>query len=205
MDGSGVTTTEGLRQLYGEPSALARDKTLDRLDKHCRAFIAASPFLVLGTASAEGPADVSPKGDAPGFVQVLDERALLIPDRRGNNRVDGLQNVLENPHVALIFLVPGMNETLRVNGRAEIVTDPARLEPLSAQGKPPTSALLVHVEEAFLHCGKALIRSRLWDPDTQIDRKAFPTLGKMIADQIEGVDVEEAESRVEESYRERLY
>lgn len=207
MDGGGqsIKTSEALRAIYGEPVQIALDKTLTRLDQHCRAFIAASPFLVLGTASADGPADVSPKGDAPGFVQVLDDRTLLIPDRRGNNRVDGLENVLGNPYVALIFLVPGMNETLRVNGRAEIVTAPDRLAPMAVNGKPPTSALQVTVEEAFLHCGKALIRSRLWDPESRIDRKSFPSLGRMIADQIEGLDAEETDRVVEESYRERLY
>ena len=200
-----VRDTESLVSLYGEPSEVAVRKTLTRLDKHCRAFIAKSPFLVLGSAAAAGPADVSPKGDAPGFVQVLDDTTLLIPDRRGNNRLDGLRNVVENPHVALIFLVPGVGETLRVNGRAEITTDPALLTPLAVRGKAPATGLLVRVDEAFLHCAKAIMRSKLWDPETRIERKALPSLGRMIADQVEGFEAEATDAHVEESYRERLY
>ncbi len=165
-----ITDKAVLRDHYGEPGKLSTGKTLARLDKHCRDFIAASPFLVIGSSGAGG-GDVSPKGDAPGFVAVLDNSTLLIPDRRGNNRLDTLDNVLENPCVAMIFFVPGMNETLRVNGRASITTDPALLEPLAVRGKVPRSGILVAVDEAFLHCAKALIRSKLWDPATQIDRK----------------------------------
>ncbi len=207
MDDTGVTITDGeeLRSLYGAPSDLVQKKALSKLDKHCRNFIAHSPFLVLATAAAEGPADVSPKGDAPGFVRVLDDQTLLIPDRRGNNRLDGLRNVLENPHVAMIFLVPGVGETLRVNGRASITSDPALLEPLAVNGKTPATGLLVRVDEAFLHCAKAVIRSKLWDPAAQIERKSFPSIGQMIADQIEGVDAEETDAYAEEGYRERLY
>lgn len=200
-----VDDRDDLRALYGEPSDLVKRKGLSRLDVHCRNFIAASPFLVIATSDADGACDASPRGDAPGFVAVLDDTTLLIPDRPGNKRLDTLGNLLDNPQVGLIFFVPGMNETLRVNGRVRIVTDDARLEPLSVKGKQPITGLLVEVEEAFLHCAKALIRSRLWDPDIQIDRKSFPTLGKMIADQIDGVDEDHAQKLVEESYRKRLY
>lgn len=199
-----ITDKAVLRDHYGEPGKLSTGKTLAGLDKHCRNFIAASPFLVIGSSAADG-ADVSPKGDVPGFVAVLDDNTLLIPDRRGNNRVDTLDNILENPCVAVIFLVPGMNETLRVNGRASITTDPALLEPLTVQGKVPRSGILVAIDEAFLHCAKALIRSKLWDPATQIDRKEFPTLGRMLADQIEGVEVAAADALVEESSKNQLY
>jgi len=202
---SRIETPEALRAAYGEPSDLVRRKALDRLDRHCRALIEASPFLVIGTADAQGRQDVSPRGDPPGFVAVLDEHRLLIPDRPGNKRLDSLANVLENPRVGLLFMIPGMNETLRVNGRGSIVTDPALLEPLAVQGKAPSSALLVEVEEAFLHCAKAFLRSKLWDPDAQVDRKRFPSLGRMIADQIADVDAEAADERIEEAYRERLY
>lgn len=200
-----ITETDTLRDLYGEPSDLVQRKELPKLDKHCRHFISLSPFLVLATAGADGSADASPRGDAPGFVAVLDDRTLLIPDRRGNKRIDSLRNVVANPQAGLIFFVPGVNETLRVNGRAEITTDQALLEPLAVQGKVPESGLLLHVEEAYLHCAKALIRSKLWDPESQIDRKTLPSLGRMIADQIEGVDADEADDYVEESYRNRLY
>jgi PPOX class probable FMN-dependent enzyme len=194
-----------LREVYGEPSDLVKRKVLPSLDKHCRAFIAASPFLVIASADASGAADASPRGDAPGFVAVLDERHLLIPERPGNRLLDSLTNVQANPNVGLLFLVPGMNETLRVNGTAEVTFDADLLAPLAAQGKAPLSGLLVTVQEAFLHCAKAFIRSRLWDPAAQVDRKSFPTLGKMIADQIEGLDAEATEAGIQKSYRERLY
>ncbi len=200
-----IDSPEALRAHYGSPKDTVELKRLDRVDRHCRALIAASPFVVLGTSDAEGNQDVSPRGDPPGFVQVLDERHLLLPDRPGNKLTDSLSNLLSNPKVGLLFLVPGMNETLRVNGRAEIVTDPALLEPLAVQGKPPLSALRITVEEAFLHCAKAFIRAKLWDPDSRVDRASFPTLGRMLADQIQGLDAEEVDAGVAESYRERLY
>ncbi len=199
-----ITDKADLREHYGEASNLSKRKGLPRLDIHCRNFIAASPLLVIGS-SGPGGSDVSPKGDAPGFVAVLDDRTLLIPDRRGNNRVDTLDNILENPCVAMIFFVPGMNETLRVSGRATITTDPALLEPLAVQGKVPRSGILVAIDEAFLHCAKALIRSKFWDPASQIDRQQFPSLGRMLADQIDGVDVAAAEARVAESTKNELY
>lgn len=194
-----------LRKLYGQPSELAAKKTLSRLDKHCRRFIELAPFVCLATSDAEGNIDVSPKGDAPGFVEVVNETTVLVPDRMGNNRVDGLRNVLANPHVGMIFFVPGVEETLRVNGRARIVHDEAVLARFAVNGKTPTSVLLVEVEEAFLHCSKALKRSRLWGEDYRVERKCLPPLGKMLADQIEGVDAEEAEARVQHSLKTRLY
>jgi PPOX class probable FMN-dependent enzyme len=205
MSDHDITDADALRAHYGAVSALARDKAIPRLDQHCRAFIAASPFLVIGSAAGDGRADVSPKGDAPGFVQVLDDATLAIPDRPGNRRVDSMQNILENPEVALIFFVPGMNETLRVNGRARVSTDPDLLAPMAVNGKAPLSAIVVDVEEAFLHCAKALVRAQLWDPARHVERKSFPTLGQMIADQIAGVDAEDAEARVQDSIRNNLY
>ena len=200
-----ISNSDDLRSLYGEPSDLVQRKTIAKLDKHCRNFIAASPFLVVASAGADGSADASPRGDGPGFVAVLDDSTLLIPDRPGNQRVDTMENILENPHIGLIFFVPGMNETLRVNGRAEITTDQALLEPLAVNRKVPQAGIIVRIEEAYLHCAKALIRSKLWDPAIQIDRKSFPTLGQMVADQVAGVDAEEADERIEESYAKRLY
>lgn len=202
---STVSDATELRALYGEPSDTVQRKVLPQLDKHCRAIIAASPFLVIGSADGGGNCDVSPRGDAPGFVKVVDDATLLIPDRRGNKRVDTMGNILENPHVALLFFVPGMTETLRVNGRVEITTETALLAPLAVNGKAPQSGLLVRVEEAFLHCGKALIRSKLWDPAQQIERSSLPSLGRMIADQVEGVQTADAEANIEAAYRERLY
>lgn len=205
MPDGAVGSADDLRTLYGEPNELAVRKAIPRLDRHCRAFIAASPFLVIGSAAAHGPGDVSPRGDPPGFVAVLDDQTLLIPDRLGNNRVDTMENIVANPNVALIFFVPGVNETLRVNGTAAITTDAALLAPHAIDGRAPKSGILVKVDQAYLHCAKALIRSRLWDPATKIDRSSFPSLGRMIADQVAGVDAEQAEKRIEESYRTRLY
>lgn len=200
-----ITDKQSLRSFYGEPGERARKKEMSRLDVHCRNFIALSPFVVLSTAGADGRADASPKGDAPGFVQVLDDSTLVIPDRLGNNRVDSMQNILENPHVGLLFMVPGMCETLRVNGRARITTEEATLAPLAVQGKAPQAGLVVEIEEVFLHCAKSLLRAKLWDPASRIERASFPSMGRMLADQIEGLDPEESERMSEESIRTRMY
>lgn len=200
-----LTGKDAVRAHYGEPGELARRKQLAALDRHARAFIALSPFLVVASADAAGRADATPRGDAPGFVAVLDDATLLIPDRRGNNRVDTMLNIAENPHVGLLFMVPGIDETLRVNGTARITTDARLLTPLAVQGKVPAAGLLVGVEEVFFHCGKALIRSRLWDVKRQVERRSFPTLGRIVADQIAGADPQACEQAVEESYRDRLY
>lgn len=198
-------TNPDLRTTYREPNERAAQKVLGHLDRHSRAFIAMSPFCVISTAGANGQADASPRGDPPGFVAVADDRTLLVPDRPGNNQIDSLQNIVQQPRVGLLFFVPGMNETLRVKGVAEIVTDPTVLAPLSAGGKPPLSALRVTVEEAFLHCGRALIRSRLWDPEMRIERSSFPTYGQVLADQIAGADAREIDDSEDEANRNRLY
>jgi PPOX class probable FMN-dependent enzyme len=200
-----IEDLEELRELYGPPGDRSVKKQLNRFDKHCRAFIARSPFLVIASSDPSGHCDASPKGDAPGFVQVLDDATLLIPDRLGNNRVDTIGNLLERPGVGLIFFVPGLNETLRVNGRARITTDPALLEPLAVNGKVPRSGILIAAEEIYFHCGKALIRSDLWNPEKQLRKSEFPSLGRILADQIGGISVEEAERATAESYRTRLY
>ena len=196
---------EQLREVYGAPSERSLKKQLSRFDEHCRAFIARSPFLVIASSDPSGCCDASPKGDAPGFVQVLDDETLLIPDRLGNNRVDTIGNLLERPGVGLIFFVPGLNETLRVNGRARITADQALLEPLAVNGKVPRSGILVSADEVYFHCGKALIRSDLWNPEKQLRRSEFPSLGRILADQIGGITVEESERLTAESYRTRLY
>ena len=195
-----------IKQIYGEPMERAVKKQLPKLEKHSRAFIALSPFIVLSTCDAEGRCDASPKGDAPGFVTVLDDQTLLIPDRLGNNRVDSISNILSHPRIGLLFMVPGIRETLRVNGRAQITTDPELLEFCAVNGKPPRSAILVTADEVYFHCGKALIRSDLWNPEKHVARKDFPSLGIIIADQIgQQVVAEEAERATEESYVARLY
>ena len=211
MDGQGaegkppVKTPEDLRGHFGKVSVLAEKKVLHHLDKFCRDFIALSPFLVLATSDGNGNADASPRGDGPGFVAVLDDKTLLIPDRRGNNRVDSFGNVLASPGVGLIFFVPGINETLRINGQAEITQDAGLLAPLAVQGVTPTIGLKIDVGEAYFHCGKALMRAKLWSPDAQVERKGFPSLGRIIAEQTAAIEVEAAEQALEEGYRTRLY
>jgi len=195
-----------IREIYGEPAERAVKKQLPRLEKHSRAFIEMSPFLVMATTDPSGLCDASPKGDAPGFVKVIDDETLLIPDRLGNNRVDTIGNLLECPGVGLIFFVPGLRETLRVNGRARITTDPLLLEPCAVGGKVPRSAFLVTAEEVYFHCGKALIRSDLWNPEKHVAQKDFPSLGIVINEQIGGnATPEEAARQTAESYRTRLY
>ena len=200
-----VTNDAELRTVYRPPAPRAAQKVLGHLDIHCRNFIALSPFCVLSSSDGNGQADASPRGDPPGFVKVLDDRTLLLPDRPGNNQVDSLQNIVENPGVGLLFFIPGMNETLRVKGRAEITTDPALLEPLTVGSRPPLSGLKVTVEEAFLHCGRALIRGRLWDSDAQIDRSSYPSYGQVLADQIAGADAQEIDDDEAQANQERLY
>ena len=201
-----IENPERLRELYGAPSERSLKKQLTRFDKHCRAFIARSPFLVIASSDPSGRCDASPKGDAPGFVQVLDDETLLIPDRLGNNRVDTIGNLLACPGVGLIFFVPGINETLRINGHARVTTEAALLEPLAVNGKAPRSGILVTAEEIYFHCGKALIRSDLWNPNKQLRRSEFPSLGRILAEQIgDGRSIEESEKQTAESYRTRLY
>ena len=197
---------EELRVLYGAPSELAVKKSLTQLDEHCRLFIARSPFLCLSSAAADGSADVSPRGDAPGFVRVLDDHTLFLPDRLGNNRIDSMMNFLHNPHIGLIFFIPGVNETLRVNGIARIVLQSELLSESQVDGKTPKSALLIEVREAFLQCAKALIRSRLWRSDQLLPRNQFPTLGKILVDQIGlTMPVAELDALIDQAYCEKLY
>lgn len=200
-----LSSPEAVRAHYGEPSALVVNKTLDRIDRHAAAFIARSPFVIIASADAAGRCDATPRGDAPGFVMVADVKTLLIPDRTGNKRVDTLLNIAENPQAGLLFLIPGFGETLRVNGRAHITADPDVLAPLAAQGKVPTAAIRLDVDEVFFHCAKAMIRSEIWNPEKLQDRASFPSLGRIVADQVAGVDAEAADRAIDEAYRSRLY
>lgn len=200
-----VETEADLRKLYQPVHDLAARKSLPALDRHARDFIARSPFLCLGTQGPEGRADVSPRGDPAGFVTVLDEQTLAIPDRPGNNRLDSLANIVANPSVGLLFLVPGFDETLRVNGHARITTDPDLLATLAVQERLPRLAILVEVQEVFLHCAKAFRRSRLWDPAARQDRHEMPSLSKMILDQTTGAPGDAAEMREIDAALERDY
>ena len=197
-----------LRARYRAPTELAIKKQLDHLDHNCRRFIALSPFLCLATAGEKGT-DNSPRGDAPGFVEVVDDRTLLIPDRPGNNRLDSLANIVRNPRVGLLFLIPGVTEMLRVNGRAMIVTRPQILERFAVNGRAPASVILVETEEVFLHCSKALIRSRLWQEDAKVDRKVLPSLGRMIAEAADrnpaAATVADYDAPIAKSIEEALY
>ncbi len=202
-----VTSERELRELLGEPSERAVKKETAALGAHACAFIAQSPFLLLATSNAKGKCDVSPKGDAPGFVRVLDPTHLVIPDRPGNRRLDGMRNLLQNPHVGMIFLVPGREETLRVNGRAWIVRDEAILDALVAHGKRPQLAIAVEVGECFFHCPKAFRRSRLWEPGEWPDRAALPSMARVLFEQLRpaGKTVEDYERESEEGLRRTLY
>jgi len=198
-------THDEVRAHYGEPSIRARAKQLTRLDQHARAFIALSPFLVIASSDKKGRGDATPRGDAPGFVAVLDDTTILVPDRPGNRRVDTMLNLVENPRVGLLFLVPGINETLRINGPARFTHDMDLLKPLAVNGKDPVAGLLIETEEVYFHCGKALIRSHLWDQDAKVERSRFPSLGRILADQVGGTGVAESERSIEEGYRTKLY
>jgi len=206
------TTAEQLRAALGSPVDLAVRKALPKLDKYCRAFIERSPFLSLGTANAAGKGDVSPRGDLPGFVLILDDHTLFIPERPGNARYDTLLNILENPQVGLLFFVPGFEDMLRVNGQASVVYNPALLARCEVNGKLPKVGIKVQVEEAYLHCAKALKRSGLWDVATQRDRHELPTLGKMILEQTAAAGeaptaelITTVDQYIDENYRTTLY
>lgn len=179
-----ISTREELRAHYKPASDGSLRKELAALDRHCRNFIEKSPFVLIGSSDGEGNADVTPKGDRPGFVKILDSRTLAIPDRPGNNRLDTHENILVNPAIGLLFLIPGMDETLRVNGEARITFDPALRDQLSAEGKLPQSVIVVSVKATYMHCAKAFMRSLLWNAETWRPRGEMPTLGAILKDQL---------------------
>jgi uncharacterized protein len=199
-----------LRVLFPPTHTLAALKCLTALDKHAQEFIRRSPFLCIGTQNRDGKADVSPRGDPAGFVRILDDRTLAIPDRPGNNRLDTLSNILANPNVGLLFIIPGFDDTLRVNGEASLSTDPDILQALAVNDRVPTLAIVVRVAEVFLHCAKAFRRSHLWDPEHFQNRKEMPSLLNMILDQTTGAPKDEGEMKkidegLEEDYRKSMY
>ncbi len=180
-----ITTAEQLDAVYGAPAGNSLTKEIGYISESYRKFIEAAPFVVVATSGAEG-LDCSPRGDPPGFVRVRDENTVLIPDRRGNNRIDTLRNLIADPRISLLFLIPGVGETLRINGRAEIVTDPELRESFTMQGKAPVSVLAVTAERVYFQCPKALVRSRLWHPGAQIPRAGLPSSGEIMAEIIGG-------------------
>jgi PPOX class probable FMN-dependent enzyme len=197
-----IADPELLRDLYPAPGTRAVNKVIPRLDAHCMRFIALSPFCVLSTVSPEGWPDLSPRGGAPGFVRALDERTLVLPDRPGNNRLDSLSHLAAAPAVALLFFVPGVDETLRVYGSAAILPAGAFVD--EAGGRPSTTALRIGVERAFFHCAKALMRAHLWSEEARIDRATFPTLGQILKDQIGGMEQVETQEEMLLRYAQNL-
>ena len=207
---SRIDERQELRDKLGEVGVLAAGKTIRKIDKYARIFIEHSPFLCIGTADAQGNADVSPRGDPAGFVRVIDEKTIIIPDRPGNNRADTMQNIIANPNVGILFLIPGIEDTLRLNGKAEIIDDPEALAPAAVNGKAPKLGIKVTVEEVFFHCAKAFRRSKLWDPAAQQDRAILPSLARMVMEQARACEVEEEEAEkveedIQEAYRTNLY
>jgi PPOX class probable FMN-dependent enzyme len=202
-----IESEEELRALIGTPSELVKRKTINHLDHNCKNFISKSPFLVISTADNSGSCDVSPRGDMPGFVLVLNENYLIIPERPGNKRMDTMLNILSNPQIGLQFLIPGLGETLRVNGKAYLVKDPELLEQMAAKGKTPLIGIGVEVEECYMHCAKALIRSGLWEPNTWPDKEILPSAAKIIFEHANLPDSspETVENGLKESYAKRLY
>lgn len=207
--GSAITSEEQLRALYPPTHALAVQKLQPTLGVHAQEFIRRSPFVCLGTQNLDGRADVSPRGDPAGFVKILDNQTLAIPDRPGNNRLDSLSNIIANPAVGLLFMIPGFDDTLRVNGIARLVTQPELLETMSVNNRVPTLAIVVRVNEVFLHCAKALRRSRIWEPEHRQDRHQMPSLIKMILDETTGAPGEEEMRKIdaglEEDYQKTMY
>jgi PPOX class probable FMN-dependent enzyme len=201
-----ITTTEELRSIYRTPGRAALDKQHDSITDHDRAFIAHSPFVIMSTSDARGGCDVSPKGGPPGFVTVLDDGTVVLPDLSGNNRLDSLENLLDNDGIALLFLIPGVDETLRVNGRARLSTDARVLAAAAVGDVVPKVAIAVDVEEAFIHCAKALRRGSVWDPAAWPDTSAMPSVACMLRDQVAPqLDVEVIEAALEDSYAKTLW
>lgn len=200
-----IETEEQLREIYGTPSDIVLKKQLTHLEPHSRRFIGLSPFVLVATSDGVR-LDVSPRGDKPGFVQIETEQSLLLPDWPGNKRVDGLRNILKHNYVGLIFLIPNVRETLRVNGTASIHVDANLLERFQTdKGRKPLTVLRIHVEEVFLHCAKAFLRSNLWEPDSWPERSALPTLAEMIRDQTK-VDVpQESDADMVARYRKKMW
>ena len=205
-----IKNEDALRRQYGKTHSLAVKKLLTELDAYCCDYISRSPFVCLSTQHVDGTADVSPRGDPAGFVRVLDANTLAIPDRPGNNRLDSLSNIITNPSVGLLFIVPGFDDTLRVNGTAFLCQDPDLLASMTVNNRTPTLAIVVEVKEAFLHCAKAFRRSRLWHADSRQNRKDLPSLAAMVTEQVSGCAIEPAdavklEKDLEEEYRQTMY
>lgn len=199
-----IKDTAELHALYDPPSGRAKNKDLHALEKHAINFIKTSPFLVMSTSDVDGKMDASPRGGHPGFVKVLNENEIVIPDSKGNNRVDSMSNIIETGRVGLLFLIPGVDETLRLNGSAIISTDDDLLKLFPNEKISPKSCIVIKVEEVFLHCAKALMRSKLWHDDYKIERKSFPTMGRMLKDQLGDTKEPESQEEMVKRYQQDL-
>ena len=192
-----IKSISQLREIYPAVQGRSAAKEMKQLDNHCRNFLELSPFVILGTVGSDGVGDVTPRGETPGFVQAPDNQTLLIPDRPGNNRLDTLTNLMSNPGIGLLFLIPGVEETLRVNGRAEVRDDPELQSQFEVAGKKPRSVIRVTIEQVYLHCAKSILRAGLWMDESRIDRSLLPSMAEMLRDQIGSTDpVESREDRL---------
>jgi len=200
-----IETVEQLREIYKPPKGRAVEKVIHRLEKHSLRFLELSPFLVLSTLGEDGIADVSPRGEGPGFVQVLDDTTIAIPDRPGNNRIDTMRNIVANGEVGKIFFIPGVSEVLRINGDAEIRDDDDLRARFEVNGKLPATVIVIEIREIFLHCAKAIMRAALWDTETRIDRAQLPTMGQMLNDQTRANDPVESQAEMERRHEAVLY
>ncbi|MGZ9585410.1 pyridoxamine 5'-phosphate oxidase family protein [Paenibacillus marinisediminis] len=202
-----INTEAELRSLLGFPSELVQHKVIFQLDHNCRDFISKSPFVILSTSDSLGNCDASPRGDKPGFVHVVDHKHLVIPERPGNKRIDTLRNIISNPHIGLLFLIPGLGETLRVNGRAFITKDEDLLSPMAVNNRVPIVGIIVEVVECYLHCAKAFHRSQLWESDSWLSKDKLPSAPKIISEhaKLEGMSADVIADRLAEGYKTRLY
>ncbi|WP_341216986.1 pyridoxamine 5'-phosphate oxidase family protein [uncultured Wocania sp.] len=199
-----ITTETQLRTLYGYPSGRAKNKVFSRLDKHAINFIEKSPFLILSSSNKEGKHDASPRGGASGFVKVISDSEIIIPDAKGNNRMDSLSNIIETGNLGLLFLIPGVDETLRINGSAYLSIDKNHINLFTSEQNLPKSCIVITVEEVFLHCAKALMRSKLWDESSKINRDELPTMGQMLKDQLGSKETPETREAMVERYQKDL-
>ena len=199
-----IENVNQLRELYDLPSGRAKDKVFSILDKHAITFISKSPFIVLSTSNKNGKMDASPRGGNPGFVKVLNSQEIVIPDAKGNNRVDSLINIVETGRIGMLFLIPGVDETLRLNGAAFITSDTKYIEMFSSEKIPVKTCLVIKVEEVFLHCAKAFMRSKLWDEDSKIQRSELPTMGQMLSDQLGSNETPETQEAMVKRYQKDL-
>lgn len=204
MEFEEINSIEKLQELYGSPMELVIKKQKAKLDKYSKQFLGLSPFSVLATSSLKGNMDCSPRGDYPGFIRALDDNTIALPDRPGNNRLDSLYNVIENPNVGLLILIPGFAECLRINGTAKVAINASLLSQFEHQGKLPKSVLVISIKEIYFHCAKAITRSKLWASESQIERNTMPSLGKILMQQIDPSKSEDEVKKVEELIENRV-